>query len=148
MIFLENAKTVDTNEYDEVWLITRKVSGPRKNMIWVPELSPSEDLFFKYCKLKREGKWNEESFKNQYVPVFIKEMTSETAKSKLNLLYEKSKSIPRIAIACYCDKESLCHKSIIGGMIAGSGAPNYYLGKYNHYFDLWKIENYQAKVRE
>lgn len=73
--------------------------------------------------LKNAGKWRESSFRDIYLPQFLHEarFSQETA-SLLNLMYEKDKAGKNIALACFCPDETLCHRSIIAGLLQGAGA--------------------------
>jgi len=116
------------DDYDEVWFIIRSITWMKNKEIFddpkiyhVPELSPSSNLFFAYLALKKENKWNKESFDKNYVPEFIKGINNENSREKLNLLWKKSKD-KKILIICPCQDESLCHRSVVGGILSGAGA--------------------------
>ena len=112
----------------EIWCITRSDSFTKKydsytsNVLWVPELSPSWDLFNKYRALVKNGTWNKESFAEVYVPQFLNEIkNSSEARHTLNELYKVSKTREDIVLCCFCGDEELCHRSIVAGLLQGVG---------------------------
>lgn len=106
---------------DEVYLIVRRprtISGVQ----WCPVLSPSEPLFWDYRKWLNQGIWNAECFAQRYAPRFLREVyASQEAKDALNDLYKKDKAGKKIALLCFCDDESLCHRSIVAGLLKAVG---------------------------
>ena len=139
MIEIKNIREVkSTDGYDEVWAIVRSMKSQTSWIKQVPELSPSEDLFFKYLSLKRRGEWGEDAFANIYLPQFLKEMQDNEAKKKLAYLFDADKTGKRIALLCFCPEEKLCHRSIIAGLLQGAGAEVKAQANYGRYFSLWK----------
>ena len=120
MVTITNIRNIDYTAHDEVWAIVRSLKYPGK-MQHVPELSPSWNLFKTYLSLRDEGKWNDDKFKNIYVPVFLQEMQTATARRKLAELIELDKQGKRICLACFCTKEDECHRSIIAGILQYAG---------------------------
>lgn len=93
-------------------------------VIWMPELSPSRQLFFDYRNWASRGIWNEVTFRSEYAPRFISEIANNpVARKLLNQIYTMNKqNIDRnFALGCYCDDESLCHRSIVAGLLQGIG---------------------------
>lgn len=140
MVTICQMSQIKYGTYDEVWAIVRslKYSEPRvRNIIrHVPELSPSWGLFKKYLRLREEGNWNEETFRTQYVPQFLREMRGKEQQRLLNELFMMNK---HICLVCFCSEEELCHRSIIGGMLQGAGLDVKGLTRdYSFYFDWWK----------
>ena len=83
---IRNAKQL-VSTCDEVWLITR---SPRtiEGVQWVPELSPSKQLFFDYRSWDKAGIWNETCFNEMYAPRFLQEIAANNdAREKLNELW-------------------------------------------------------------
>lgn len=133
MIKLENVKKMNIDEYDEVWSIVRsdknvipRVKFSEKyittvNNIPTNYLSPSYSLFSWYCQEQKAGRWNKEKFFNEYVPKFIKELKNNYSVTRLllNELYKRDKEGKRIALICFCENETTCHRSIIGGILQG-----------------------------
>lgn len=120
MITVTNIRNLNYADYDEVWAIVRSLKNPGR-LKQVTELSPSWDLFKKYLALRESGKWNAESFENVYVPVFLKEMKNADARRKLAELIALDRQGKHICLACFCLDETLCHRSIIAGILQHSG---------------------------
>lgn len=117
------SQVIQENQITEVWMIVRSLKAlpniPGVTVYHVPQLSPSPELFHKYCNEEKAGRWNEEAFQSWYVPQFIKEMTEvPEARMALNKLYNAVKK-KNIAIVCYCMNEDLCHRSIVLGLMYG-----------------------------
>ena len=120
MITITDIRNVDHEAYDEVWAIVRSLKNPGK-MKHVPELSPSWNLFRQYLQLRNTGRWNTETFRNIYVPTFLREMQTGTARRKLNELVWQDRQEKRICLVCFCPDEALCHRSIIAGILQCAG---------------------------
>lgn len=154
MIVIGNIKklnTYDLDSIDEIWYIVRSIDRlpncTGKIVLHVPELSPSSNLFYKYLNLKKNFDWNGCTFKDIYVPQFIEEMKLDTAKTYLNKLFRRAQT-SNILLLCFCDDETLCHRSIILGLEQGA---NEHLNKkilcgsldagnvdYSYYYDMWR----------
>lgn len=142
-----------TNDYDEIWVIVRSlksvpvISGTM--VAWVPELSPSTELFYKVCDWKKAGVWGVEVFEREFVPQFLKEMHSKTAIRKLEELYEIGKS-KCVLLVCYCGEEKVCHRSIVLGLLQGMAAErgeqvkligkDFPLDNYSDYYNQYCVE--------
>jgi len=120
MITITNIKNIDYAIYDEVWAIVRSLKHPGK-MKHVPELSPSWELFKKYLNLRGAGKWNMDSFQKVYVPVFLREIQMPVARKKLAELIGLDKQRKHICMACFCLNETMCHRSIVAGILQHEG---------------------------
>ena len=120
MITVTNIRNVDHTAYDEVWAIVRSLKNPGK-MKHVPELSPSWVLFRRYLDLRNTGRWNTEAFQGIYVPTFLEEMQTATARKKLNELVWLDRRGRCSALACFCPDEDTCHRSIIAGILQHVG---------------------------
>ena len=120
MVTITDIRSVNYAEYDEVWAVVRSLKNPGR-MGHVPALSPSWELFRKYLRLRDTGQWNEASFQEIYVPVFLKEMQFESARRKLNELVWLDRNGKRICLVCFCPDETLCHRSILAGMLQHVG---------------------------
>ena len=139
-IYIANADMVDkVGIYDEVWLIVLNPVRIKSGMIHVPELAPSRELYSKYMRLKGAKRWNTDTFQKIYVPQFLNEITKE-GYDKLTELYRRDKAGEKICLVCYCVQESLCHRSIIAGMLQGVGCNvKTSIGSdYSYYLDEWK----------
>ena len=127
--------------FDENWAIVRKMKSSSDWLKQVPELSPSPDLFSKFLDLKSAGNWNKTTFQGVYVPQFISELKKNVvAREKLNYLYTQDKAGKGICLVCFCTDESLCHRSIIAGILAGGGCcVQTDTGlDYSHYYEMYK----------
>lgn len=130
-IILTSLNELKSCRYDKAFFIVRSnklstMSLRNLNLEPCPVLSPSKELFHEYLGLKAVNNWNQSSFDSQYLPKFIheivvgcKEETSDQKIAALNNIYAKVKSGERIALVCYC--KDLCHRFIIGGLLAGVG---------------------------
>jgi uncharacterized protein (DUF488 family) len=127
MIKLRNLKKVNSQEFDEIWVICRSVKlcnnfiQNNDNVYHVPELSPENSLFYWYLNQKKAGNWNPESFQAGYVPAFIKSLNNPQAQARLQELLFKSRN-KDIALVCFCPDETMCHRSIVGGILLNMGA--------------------------
>jgi uncharacterized protein YeaO (DUF488 family) len=74
--------------------------------VWFPNLSPSEALLSELSPLKDEKSWK--AFKRR----FLAEMNAPEARRDLDLLAALSHHT-NFAIGCYCEDESLCHRSLL-----------------------------------
>lgn len=135
MIILANVRD-QLRDCDEVWYIVR---SPGKRSFdethkHVPVLSPNWQLFKAYRDAAQLGKWNHEWFQEHYVPQFLAQMRRDPeAKKLLNELVEKSRE-KNIALVCFCADESLCHRSIVGGILYNMGAVcEEHIASYNTY---------------
>ena len=143
MITVTNIRNINSANYDEVWAIVRSLKNPGR-MKHVPELSPSWNLFKKYLALRNAGKWNMESFSNIYMPVFLKEMQYSATRRKLAELIDLDKQGKRICLTCFCTDETLCHRSIIAGILQNKGIQVYGMrGDYSQYGIFYRCSNYK-----
>lgn len=94
MIDFKSTYDVIIDDYDEVWIICRSIKKLSNrfydrdgkllpNVKHVPELSPSTDLFFKYCELKKRGLWCQKQFDDNYTPIFIEQIENDAEAKKL-----------------------------------------------------------------
>ena len=60
-------------------------------------------------------------FRSIYVPTFLKEMSDIGARKKLSELIELDRQGKRICLICFCHDETLCHRSIIVGILQYMG---------------------------
>lgn len=141
MISIGSFKDIST-KYDEVWLIVRSLKTERIPQInipifHVPALSPSPELFRCYLSWRKQGLWDKNTFENSYKPRFLHEMQSAEAKGYLQLLRERS-ATKNILLACFCEDETLCHRSLVYQL--ASKEPFYLLvagsRNYNNYQEM------------
>jgi uncharacterized protein YeaO (DUF488 family) len=123
MIRLASVREVKQLSGFEIWYIVRSPKNLRfdENHKHVPELSPASQLFYSYLNAAKMGDWNAEWFAEHYVPNFLRQMKSDAAQEKLSELVVRSQS-EDIALVCFCSDESLCHRSIVGGILYNMGA--------------------------
>lgn len=140
MLQIANIRNVRKGQYDQVWAIVRSYKGQSDWIKQVPVLSPSWDLFGKYRDLKSDNNWNDQTFRSVYLPQFLSEMRSDEARQALNVLYRLDKAGQNIALVCFCPDETMCHRSIIAGLLQGVGCDVHTeLGAdYSDYYKLWK----------
>lgn len=123
MIYFGSLHDIDYNRYDQIWLVVR---SPKKaadilqkhpdKVIHHPILSPSFNLFMKYDSLRKAGLWNDGTFKTEYVPQFLSEMHTYAARQELNSLYAQG-SEKDILCVCFCPNETICHRTILRGIL-------------------------------
>jgi len=137
MITVAYIRKINYTDYNEVWAIVRSLKNPG-NMKHVPALSPSWNLFKTYLGLRDAGKWNAESFRDVYMTVFLREMRSPAVRDKLTELIRLDRQGKRICLACFCPDETLCHRSIVAGILQYAGIPvNGVKDDYSQYGRMW-----------
>ncbi len=139
MITIKAISNIQYENYDEIWAIVRSLKHPNPHLKQVTELSPSWDLFKTFQELKQAGDWNQKTFQEIYVPRFLTQMKGTEARNRLNQLYLRDKAGESLALVCFCPDETLCHRSIIAGLLQGCGCNVQGVhGNYAHYFDQYK----------
>lgn len=83
--------------------------------VWFPNLSPSEPLLKEYSRSKDEKAWKTLRRK------FLAELKSPVARHELELLATLSHHT-NLAIGCYCEDETRCHRSILRERLEALGA--------------------------
>lgn len=83
--------------------------------VWFPNLSPSEPLLKAFFPIEDERAWR--TFKRK----FLAEMKVPTARRDLELLAALSHRTS-FSIGCYCEDESICHRSILRDLLEDLGA--------------------------
>lgn len=131
MLYLENVYHVicqSLERYDEVWFITRDASqvqdflDAHEKVKLRAALSPQPELFRAYRALAEQGRWDQTAFDRFYVPRFLKDL-SENPEGLALLRELKERSAQKeIALACFCEDERMCHRSIVGGILRNMGA--------------------------
>lgn len=140
MIIVTSIASASRTEFDKTYAIVRSMKNQSPWIEQLPVLAPSKDLFFKYRNWVTNGEWNHEKFRSGYVPQFLREMTAQPARTMLNELYRRSGEGEHIQLCCFCTDETLCHRSIIAGLLQGAGA-NVWLSSgadYSGYFEQYK----------
>ena len=122
MIKIGCISQINSDDYDEVWWIVRSLHKEPGREKYIPELSPSKELFRSYRNVFHAGQFNEEYFMTIYVPQYLQELVvNKEAVHILSLLKEESLQ-KNIMLGCYCENEKLCHRSIVAGILLGMGA--------------------------
>jgi uncharacterized protein YeaO (DUF488 family) len=83
--------------------------------VWYPNLAPSEALLKQAQAADNARSWA--AFKRKYVA----EMKTPEASRSLDLLAALSHHT-NLAVGCYCEDESRCHRSILRELLAARGA--------------------------
>ena len=82
---------------------------------WLPELAPSAELVSFALTAETDTQWS--IFTRRY----RKEMSTPAARHLLALLAELSRTTS-MAVGCYCEDESRCHRSVLRELLAEHGA--------------------------
>ncbi|HEX7634882.1 MAG TPA: DUF488 family protein [Noviherbaspirillum sp.] len=95
----------------------RKEEYASKNIydVWFPNLAPSEALLKEAKPADDIKSW--QTFKRK----FLAEMKRPDASKDLDLLAALSHQT-NMAIGCYCEDETRCHRSILKGLLIARGA--------------------------
>ncbi len=104
---------------DEKWLITRQ-GIESKELIWVPDLAPSERLFKRYLE-EWKGR-GIEKYWPIYVEFFERELKSKEKIDALRMLWRLSSSGVTVGLFCYCSDPQHCHRTLIGSFLKQHGA--------------------------
>ena len=137
MIYTGCITEIQSDDYDEIWWIVRSPQDALKKEKLVQSLAPSAELFRIYRNAFHGGEFGEEFFQNIYVPHFLKDLSqNEEALDDLRKLRRESTE-KNIVLCCYCEDESLCHRSIIAGILLGMGAEIETKKDYLKYYDVY-----------
>ena len=132
MIYIDNIRKPQASE---VWAIVRSLKSPGK-MIWVPDLSPTQRLFYQYLKWRDAGLWNEKTFQELYAPQFLKDAKANPNFEKL--IAQLQHADHDISLICFCTDETLCHRSIVAGILQGLGTDVTAQHDYSQYFQMYQ----------
>ena len=92
----------------------RKAQWHRYFDVWLPALAPSAALFARAKRLvATDAGWR------QYARAYTREMSRTEPRQTIALLAAFARLTP-IAIGCYCEDESRCHRSILRRLIEKS----------------------------
>jgi uncharacterized protein YeaO (DUF488 family) len=84
--------------------------------LWLPELAPSAELMaWAHAEPFTEKRWS------TYAARYRREMAEPAAARLLALLAALSRQTA-LAVGCYCEDESRCHRSLLRELLAESGA--------------------------
>ena len=104
MIHIKHIDNTST-AYDANFAIVRSLRRNDPKLIQVKDLSPSEDLFAYYIRLKHTHNWNIEKFKETFVPRYLSEIKNNPEAIKLIKNLKTLDSMNKqICVACYCKK--------------------------------------------
>lgn len=123
MIIIDRINGIKQGECDEVWAIVRSFKNSSPWIKQVADLSPSSALFRQYNNIwKPNGEWNRDTFQQKYTPTFLRQIAQDPkAIALLNELWRKDKEGKTIGLVCFCTDETMCHRSIIAGILQGVG---------------------------
>ncbi len=82
---------------------------------WLPELSPSQELVSRAMAAETDQEWQ------AFVRAYRKEMSTPAARHLLELLAALSQRTD-VAVGCYCEDESRCHRSVLRELLTEHGA--------------------------
>ncbi|WP_027861447.1 DUF488 domain-containing protein [Marmoricola sp. URHB0036] len=82
---------------------------------WLPELAPSAELVSFALAAETDAQWA--TFTRRY----RKEMSTPTARHLLDLVAALSRDSD-MAVGCYCEDETRCHRSVLRELLAEHGA--------------------------
>jgi uncharacterized protein YeaO (DUF488 family) len=82
---------------------------------WLPELAPSQELVSQAMAAETDKEWQ------AFIRAYRKEMATPAARHLLELLAALSQRTD-IAVGCYCEDESRCHRSVLRELLAEHGA--------------------------
>jgi uncharacterized protein YeaO (DUF488 family) len=83
--------------------------------VWMPELSPSEELVKVALGARNPREWQ------RFVKRYRAEMKRPRAVQLLNLLAAFSHHTA-FSVGCYCADETRCHRSVLKALLADHGA--------------------------
>lgn len=149
MITIKSIKNVKYEDHDHVWAIVRSMKYQNPNITQVAALSPPQELFRKYLEWRDLGVWTHELFLEKYVPEFLTYIHEDYwAQRFLGALVEFDRAGKDICLVCFCPDETLCHRSIIAGLLQGMGCNvvtdtgNDYTSYFKFYIELSeKLDN-------
>jgi uncharacterized protein YeaO (DUF488 family) len=83
--------------------------------VWLPELAPSAELVAQAQHAETDREW--QAFERAY----RREMSRPEARHLVDLLAALSHRTD-LAVGCYCEDESRCHRSVLRDLLADAGA--------------------------
>lgn len=82
---------------------------------WLPELSPSQELVTRALTAQTDREWT------AFVRAYRKEMARPQARHLVEALAALSHQT-NLAVGCYCEDESRCHRSVLRELLTEAGA--------------------------
>jgi uncharacterized protein YeaO (DUF488 family) len=112
-----------TGEGIRIGTVRRPPRGVRKERyaadnwydVWLPVLSPSDELVAKAHAAKTEKEWA------AFMRSYRSEMKAPGASHTLDLLAALSKEA-NFSVGCYCENEAHCHRSVLRELLREHGA--------------------------
>jgi uncharacterized protein YeaO (DUF488 family) len=92
-----------------------EIAGRDYYDLWLPELSPSAELVKQAQSASTAADW--QRFRRRYRA----EMAGPAASRMLDLLALLSRQTD-LAVGCYCEEESHCHRSVLRELLVERGA--------------------------
>ena len=84
--------------------------------VWLPELAPSAaTVSWALAEPWTPARWR------RYERIYLKEMSAPAARHLIELLAALSATTD-LAVGCYCEDASQCHRSLLGRLLAEAGA--------------------------
>jgi uncharacterized protein YeaO (DUF488 family) len=83
--------------------------------VWLPELAPSAELVKQALKAESDAEWR------AFVRRYRKEMSAPAAARLLDLLAALSHRT-NLAVGCYCEDDTRCHRSELRELLEQAGA--------------------------
>ena len=80
--------------------------------LWLPVLAPSAELLRRY----RARDWNDRRVRRRFLDAYERELSKPLVRQAVELLAAFALRTP-IAIGCYCEDESMCHRSVLHRVI-------------------------------
>ena len=84
--------------------------------VWLPELAPSAAI----VSWAHVGDWTEARWR-RYVRIYLREMREPQARHLIAALAALSRQAD-FSIGCYCEDETMCHRSLLRDLLADAGA--------------------------
>lgn len=86
--------------------------------VWLPELSPSQDLVSRALAAHRE---QDRQAWRRFATAYRKEMSTPAARHLIDLLAAWSRT-GELSVGCYCEDPDWCHRSLLRELLADAGA--------------------------
>jgi uncharacterized protein YeaO (DUF488 family) len=80
--------------------------------VWLPILAPSQELLAQ----RRAGTLSTAAFLRRY----RREMAAIDVRQVISLVATMARTTP-LSVGCYCEDESICHRSVLGELIWAAG---------------------------
>lgn len=101
-------------------------------------LVPNAELLDMEKKLKRNGKWNHNSFATDFLPAYINQLKTQDGRDALNDLFKKSKAGTEILLANHSNGNAYDWSTVIIGLMQGAGADTTSENQLGFFYDAYK----------